>query len=87
MAQSHRHRAKLADELIEKGLVNIEAHVISSQAYAALKKPEKAQFHHDVAAALLHSILSTGDGKTKETAFRGDRHFRGTHTKVVDKVD
>jgi hypothetical protein len=61
--------AKAADALIEKGFVNIEAHVISSQAYMALNQPEKAQFHHDVAAGLLHSILSTGDGKTKESAF------------------
>lgn len=61
--------AKAADTLIEKGFVNIEAHVISSRAYTALKQPDKAQFHHDVAAGLLQSILSTGDGKTKETAF------------------
>jgi hypothetical protein len=61
--------AKAADKLIEKGFVNIDAHVISSRAYMALKQLEKAQFHHDVAAGLLHSILSTGDGKTKETAF------------------
>jgi hypothetical protein len=46
-----------------------KAHVISSQAYTALKQPEKAQFHHNVAGGLLHSIFSTGDGNTKETAF------------------
>jgi len=60
---------KTAEELIQKGFVNIEAHAICSEAYAALENHEKAKFHHEVTSALIRSILSTGDGKTKETAF------------------
>jgi hypothetical protein len=60
---------KAAEGLIQKGFVNIEAHAICSDAYAALENREKAKFHHDVTSALIRSILSTGDGKTKETAF------------------
>jgi hypothetical protein len=61
--------AKLAEALIEHGFVNIEAHADASQAYEAMNKPDKAKFHHDVTTSLLRSILNSGDGKTKETAF------------------
>jgi len=65
-----------------------KAHVISSQAYTALKQPEKAQFHHNVAGGLLHSIFSTGDGNTKETAFevtKGDPKLV-EHCDIASKV-
>jgi len=61
--------ATLAEALIDHGFVNIEAHADASQAYEAMNKPDKAKFHHDVTTSLLRSILSSGDGKTKETAF------------------
>jgi hypothetical protein len=61
--------ATLAEALIAAGFVNIEAHALCSHACEALHQPDKARFHHDVTAALIHSILSTGDGKTQKTAF------------------
>lgn len=69
LEKQYEKAVKTAEELIKKGFVNIEAHAICSQAYAALENREKAKFHHDVTSALIRSILSTGDGKTKETAF------------------
>jgi hypothetical protein len=69
--QSHDYKPaiKSAEKLIAAGFPNIEAHAVCAQAYEALKEPDKAKFHHDVTSALIRSILSTGDGKTKETAF------------------
>lgn len=58
-----------AESLIKQGFVNIEAHMLCSQAYAELGNADKAKFHHDVASGLIRSIFSSGDGKTKETAF------------------
>jgi hypothetical protein len=68
-SKDYRKAVKTAEALIEHGYVNIQAQVVCSQAYGALNNPEKAKFHHDVAASLIRSIMATGDGKTKETAF------------------
>ncbi len=43
--------------------------MFASTAYEKLGKADKAKFHHDVASAFLRSIFTSGDGKTKETAF------------------
>jgi len=61
--------AKLAEALIDHGFVNIEAQAACSQAYEAMNKAGKAKFHHNVTDLLIRSILGTGDGRTKETAF------------------
>jgi hypothetical protein len=61
--------AKIAEGLIEQGFANMEAHAVCAKVYADLKQPEKAKFHLDVTAALMRSILNSGDGKSKETAF------------------
>jgi hypothetical protein len=68
-SKEYNTAAKLAETLTDHGFVNIEAHADASQAYEAMNKPDKAKFHHDVTTSLLRSILSSGDGKTKETAF------------------
>ena len=68
-ARDYKLSLKLAEKLIAAGFPNIEAHAACAEAYAALNDPEKAKFHHAITAGLIQSILSTGDGKTKETAF------------------
>jgi hypothetical protein len=60
---------RIAEKLIAQGFVNLEAHTVCEQAYEAMNKPSQARLHHDVAGLLVRSILDTGDGKTKETAF------------------
>ncbi|MBN9664116.1 MAG: DUF4919 domain-containing protein [Acidobacteria bacterium] len=65
----HKAAVEVAEKLIAAGFPNVEAHAICAEAYRALKQADKAKFHHEVTAALIRSILSTGDGKTKETAF------------------
>jgi hypothetical protein len=59
----------IGEQLISKGFVNIEAHATCVKAYAELHDPVKSKFHLDVTAGLLRSILNSGDGKTKESAF------------------
>ena len=61
--------AKIAEGMIANGFPNIEAQALAARAYAALNDGEKAKFHHDVTSALIQSILHSGDGKSKETAF------------------
>jgi hypothetical protein len=39
------------------------------KAYEAIHDAAKSKFHLDVTAALLRSILLSGDGNTKETAY------------------
>jgi hypothetical protein len=68
-AKEYGNALKTAEAMIGRGFVNIEAHMICSQAYEAKNNSEKAKFHHDIAMSLIRSILATGDGKTKETAF------------------
>lgn len=59
----------IAESMIDQGFVNIEVHASCANAYAKLNKPELAKFHRDVTTALMRSILNSGDGKSKETAF------------------
>ena len=68
-AKEYEGAAKAAEQLIANGFPNIQAHAACSEAYTALGNSEKAKFHHDVTSALIRSILDSGDGKTKETAF------------------
>jgi len=70
-SQSHDYQnaAKIAEKLIADGFPNIEAHAVCAAAYKELGQPDKAAFHHAVVSGLIRSIMSTGDGKTKETAF------------------
>jgi len=69
--QSHDYKAavKSAEKLIAAGYPNIEAHAVCATAYQALNEPEKAQLHQSITSALIRSIMNTGDGNTKETAF------------------
>lgn len=70
-SQSHDYReaAKIGEKLIRQGFPNIEAHAVCGNAYTALNDPRKAKFHQAVASGLIHSIMATGDGKSKESAF------------------
>jgi hypothetical protein len=70
-SQSHDYKeaAKIGEKLIAEGFPNIEAHAVCGDAYTALNDPKKAEFHQVVTSGLIHSIMATGDGKSKESAF------------------
>jgi hypothetical protein len=60
---------EIAERIISRGFVNIEAHATCVNAYVEMHDALKAKFHLDVSTALLRSILNSGDGKTKERAY------------------
>lgn len=68
-ADTAKKVVEIAEKLIDRGFVNIEAHATVVQAYTKLNDPAKAKFHLDVTTALIRSIMNSGDGKTKESAF------------------
>ncbi|MBO0719801.1 MAG: DUF4919 domain-containing protein [Blastocatellia bacterium] len=59
-----------AEKVLKAKFVDINAHMIASAAYKEKGDTEKEQFHRYVATGLIKSILSSGDGKTQETAFK-----------------
>jgi hypothetical protein len=60
---------KIAHEILEKNSVNIYAHRACAIAYGQLNDKEKEDFHSRTVRGLLTSILQSGDGRTKESAF------------------
>jgi hypothetical protein len=60
---------EIAEKLVAKGFVNMEAHVALSTAYGQMNQPAKGKYHLDVTTALIRSIFASGDGKSKERAF------------------
>ncbi|HYB62673.1 MAG TPA: DUF4919 domain-containing protein [Methylomirabilota bacterium] len=60
----------IANSVLEKQYVNIDAHMVASVAYAGLNNGAMAKLHHDIAAGLLRSILGSGNGANVETAYK-----------------
>lgn len=59
----------VADKVLAKKFVDINAHFIAAAASRQLKNTERADFHRFVYESLIKSILSSGDGKSPKTAF------------------
>jgi Domain of unknown function (DUF4919) len=59
-----------AEKVMKAKFVDINAHLIASAAYKEMGNTEKGKFHRYVADGLIKSILSSGDGKSQETAFK-----------------
>jgi len=70
--QDKRYSAALkeAAKALKSNYADAEAHMVSSQACAESDQPDRAEFHRKIAAGLIRSILSSGDGKTPGTAFK-----------------
>jgi hypothetical protein len=60
----------IANSVLEKQYVNIDAHMVASAAYAGLNNDAMAKLHHDIAAGLLRSILGSGNGASVATAYK-----------------
>lgn len=58
-----------AQSILEKNFVNIDAHFGCAVAYKELGEQDRYKFHQFVMYGLVDSILSSGDGKTPETAY------------------
>lgn len=61
---------KVVDAVLQRNYAEPNAHMVASIAQAQLGRQQEAQFHRFIADGLLRSILSQGDGKTEETAYR-----------------
>jgi hypothetical protein len=66
---NYKLAAELADQLLEKNYIFPEAHIVAIQAADALGQTQQAEFHRYVLRGLIDSILSSGDGKSPESAF------------------
>ena len=60
---------KIAQSVLSKNFVEVNAHITALIAYQETGNAEKAQFHKFMVDGLLNSIKSTMDGKTPEKAF------------------
>ncbi|MCA1605412.1 MAG: DUF4919 domain-containing protein, partial [Acidobacteria bacterium] len=70
LAQTNYAEAiKIAESVLEKNFVEVNAHMVAQIAYRESGNAERAQFHKFMADGLLNSIKSKGDGKSKDTAF------------------
>lgn len=58
-----------AQAVLERKLVDIEAHFVCSIAFREMKNAERYNFYHFVTRGLVDSILDSGDGNAPETAF------------------
>ena len=59
-----------AAKALKSNYADAEAHMMSSRVCAETDQPDRAEFHRKIAAGLIRSILSSGDGKTPSTAFK-----------------
>jgi Domain of unknown function (DUF4919) len=67
--KKYKDAVKKADEGLKESYVDMDAHVAASVAYRGLGDTAKADFHKAVYLGLVNSIISSGDGKTPETAY------------------
>ena len=58
-----------AEKILNGSYVDINAHLVAAAAYKEKKNAEKERFHRYVAEGLIKSILNSGNGKSRETAF------------------
>src|SRR5215213_351826 len=60
---------KIAESVLAKNFVEVNAHMAAQIAYQETGNTERAQFHKFMADGLLNSIRSSVDGKSPEKAF------------------
>lgn len=61
---------KVVDAVLLRNYAEPNAHMVASIAHAQLGRQMESQFHRFIADGLLRSVMSQGDGKTEETAYR-----------------
>ena len=67
--KNYEEALKIAESVLAKNFVEINAHFTALIAYQETGNAEKAQFHKFMVDGLLNSIKSTMDGKSPEKAF------------------
>lgn len=70
LAQKNYEEAlKIADSVLAKNFVEINAHMTAQMAHQELGNTERAQFHKFMVDGLLNSIKSNADGKSVDSAY------------------
>ena len=69
-AQDFAKAAELAEAVLDYEFVNRGLHLATEDAYRKSGNAAKADFHKDVAEKLLRALVTSGDGKSAETAYR-----------------
>ncbi|HVF22656.1 MAG TPA: DUF4919 domain-containing protein [Pyrinomonadaceae bacterium] len=67
--KNYEEALKIAESVLSKNFVEINAHMAAQIAYQETGNAEKAEFHKFMVDGLLNSIKSSMDGKSKEKAF------------------
>ena len=67
--KKYKEAIKKIEEILKDDYVDMDAHITASLSYRGLGDNNKADFHKSVYIGLVNSILSSGDGKTANTAF------------------
>lgn len=69
LGESNDKAIEIADKVLAKNYLDIDAHIVSALAYKAKHDAEQEKLHNFVAEGLCRSILASGDGQTLETAY------------------
>src|SRR5258708_6378454 len=69
-SKNYAKAAELIEVVLNYEFVNRELHLAAEDAYRQLGNQTKADFHKTMAHKLLHAVLTSGNGKTTETAYR-----------------
>ena len=67
--KNYEEALKIAEAVLAKNFVEINAHITAQIAYQETGNAERAQFHKFMVDGLLNSIKSNLDGKSVATAF------------------
>jgi uncharacterized protein DUF4919 len=69
LGKSNDEAIEIADKVLAKNYLDIDAHIVSALAYKEKHDAEHEKLHNFVAEGLCRSILASGDGQTLETAY------------------
>lgn len=67
--KNYEEALKIAESVLAKNFVEVNAHMAAQIAYQETGNAERAEFHKFIVDGLLNSIKSSMDGKSKEKAF------------------
>lgn len=67
--KNYRRAVQLAELVLDYEFTNGGLHLATANSYKELGETERADFHRYISERILNALLSTGDGKTAETAY------------------
>ena len=68
--RDYENGAKLAQRILDRNYLDMDAHMAMSRLYGKDAENEKADFHIKVMSRLLQAVKQSGDGSSLESAFK-----------------